>query len=41
VEKLTQFIEEIKMIMLVLGKKRVADLKTAEMIIPSSLSKPI
>lgn len=41
VEKLTQFIEEIKMIMLVLGKKRISDLKTADMMMPASLSKPI
>ena len=41
VEELNQFIEEIKMIMLVLGKKRIVDLKTAEMIIPTSLASPL
>jgi len=41
VEKLNQFIEEIKMIMLVLGKKRIRDLVNADIILPSSLSKPL
>jgi len=38
IEKLHQFIQEIKMIMLVLGKKNILSLKEADLIIPSSLS---
>jgi isopentenyl-diphosphate delta-isomerase len=41
VEKLNQFIEEMKMIMLVLGKKNILALKEAELMIPPSLSQSI
>lgn len=41
IEKLNQFIQEIKMIMLVLGKKNILSLKEADLIIPTSLSHPI
>ncbi len=41
IEKLYQFIEEIKMIMLVLGKKNIVSLKEADLIVPSSLSQSI
>ncbi len=41
VEKLNQFIEEMKMIMLVLGKKNILALKETELMIPPSLSQSI
>lgn len=41
IEKLNEFIEEIKMIMLVLGKKNIVSLKEADLIVPSSLSQSI
>ncbi len=41
VEQLNQFIEELKMIMLVLGKQNILALKDAELMIPPSLSQSI